>query len=47
MTYEREIAQHQSTITSLLEHMQKSMARQNKLPTAAQFKDAKEDLAFK
>jgi hypothetical protein len=35
MTYEKEIAEHQQTIVSLLEHMQKNMARQNKLPTAA------------
>jgi len=35
------------TIAALLEHMQKTMIRQNKLPTAAQVKDYKADLAFK
>lgn len=46
-TYEQQIQIHQQTIAALLEHMQKNMARQNKLPTAAQYKDQKEDLAFK
>jgi intraflagellar transport protein 74 len=46
-TYEREIAETQGTIAALLEHMQKTMVRQNNLPTAAQFKDAKAELAFK
>ena len=44
---EQQITNHQLIIAALLEHMQKSMARQNKLPTAAQYKDQKEDLAFK
>jgi hypothetical protein len=45
--YEGQIGDHQSTIALLLEHMQKTMVRQNNLPTAAQFKDKKEELAFK
>lgn len=46
-TYEREIAETQGIIAALLEHMQKTMVRQNNLPTAAQFKDTKAELAFK
>ena len=42
--YEGQITDYQQTIAALLEHMQKNMARQNKLPTAAQYKDQKEDL---
>lgn len=34
-TYEREIGEHQQIIAALLEHMQKTMIRQNNLPTAA------------
>lgn len=47
ITYEQQIAMHQSTIAALLEHMQKNMQRQNKLPTAAQYKNDKDELAFK
>ena len=46
-TYEREISETQGTIAALLEHMQKTMIRQNNLPTVAQYKDKKEELAFK
>lgn len=46
-TYERDIGEHQLTIAALLEHMQKTMLRQNNLPTTAQYKDKKEELAFK
>lgn len=46
-TYEGQIQGHQTTIAALLEHMQKTMIRQNNLPTAAQYKDKKEELAFK
>jgi len=45
--YEREIAETQTTVSLLLEHMQKTMVRQNNLPTAAQYKDQKAELAFK
>ena len=45
--YEQEIAQHQSTIAALLEHMSKTMARENNMPTAAQYKDKKDELSFK
>lgn len=31
--YEKEISESQSLIAQMLEHMQKSLARQNKLPT--------------
>ena len=31
--HEKEIKDHQFLIASLLEHMQKTMAKQNKLPT--------------
>jgi hypothetical protein len=34
-------------IASLLEHMQKNMARQNKLPTQQQVSEMKSDLKFK
>ena len=33
--YEKEINEHQILISALLEHMQKDMARQNKLPTSS------------
>ena len=46
-TYEGQIGEYQSTIAALLEHMQRTMVRQNNLPTAAQYKDKKEELAFK
>jgi hypothetical protein len=35
------------TIAALLEHMQRNMARQSKLPSQAEFKDKKDELAFK
>ncbi len=44
---EKEIADHQYLISQLLEHMQKSLAKQNKLPSQDQFKDMKDDLKFK
>jgi len=47
VTYEKEIGDTQSIVAALLEHMQKTMTRQNNLPTAAQYKDKKEELAFK
>ena len=34
-------------IASLLEHMQKNMARQNKLPTQIQVDEMRNDLKFK
>ena len=34
-------------ISALLEHMQKDMARQNKLPTSVQVDEMKNDLKFK
>lgn len=45
--YEKEIKEHQHIIASLLEHMQKTMARQNKLPTSKQVDEMKSDLKFK
>jgi intraflagellar transport protein 74 len=45
--YEKEIKEHQILISALLEHMQKDMARQNKLPTSSQVNEMKDDLKFK
>ena len=47
LEYEKEIKDSQTLIASLLEHMQKTMARQNKLPTQAQVTDMRDDLKFK
>ena len=43
----RELTNTQETIVALLEHMQKNLQRQNKLPNSAQVEDMKADLAFK
>lgn len=45
--YEKEIKEHQTLISALLEHMQKDMARQNKLPSSSQVTEMKDDLKFK
>lgn len=45
--YEKEIKEIQQHNAALLEHMQKNMARQNKLPTSVQVDDMKKDLQFK
>ena len=45
--YEKEIKENQNLIAQLLEHMQKTLARQNKLPSQAQVTDMKDDLKFK
>lgn len=45
--YDKEIKDQQFVISQLLEHMQKTMARQNKLPTQKQVDDMKSDLKFK
>jgi len=45
--YEKEIKENQHLIAQLLEHMQKTMARQNKLPTKQQFDDMAGELRFK
>ena len=45
--YEKEIKDQQVHIASLLEHMQRTMARQNKLPTSSQVDEMKNDLKFK
>ena len=47
MEYEKDIKEGQSLIASLLEHMQKTMARQNKLPTQSQVDEMRNDLKFK
>ena len=47
VTYEKEIMELQHHNAALLEHMQKNMQRQNKLPTSVQVDDMKKDLAFK
>ena len=45
--YEKEIKDSQEHIAALLEHMQKTMARQNKLPTQSQVAEMQSDLKFK
>lgn len=45
--FEKEIGDSQHLIASLLEHMQKTMARQNKLPSQAQVAEMQADLKFK
>ena len=45
--HEKESKEHQHLIASLLEHMQKTMAKQNKLPTQEEYKEMKSDLKFK
>lgn len=47
VTYEKEIKELQYHNAALLEHMQKTMARQGKLPTSAQVDEMKKDLAYK
>mmetsp|Transcript_984 Transcript_984/g.991 ORF Transcript_984/g.991 Transcript_984/m.991 type:complete len:227 (+) Transcript_984:1061-1741(+) len=47
VTYESQIQTHQVTIAALLEHMSANMARENKLPSAAQVQDQRSDLQFK
>ena len=37
----------QETIVALLEHMQKNMSRQNKLPSQNQVEEMRKDLNFK
>ena len=45
--YEKEIQESQLHISSLLEHMQKTMQRQNKLPTQSEVSEMRSDLKFK
>ena len=45
--YTEKMGHHQETITALLDHMSKNMARQNKMPNQAQVTDMKDDLKFK
>ena len=45
--YERDLADNQKIIFALLEHMQKNMARQNRLPSHDQVDDLRKDLNFK
>ena len=45
--YEKEIQESQILISSLLEHMQKTMQRQNKLPTQSEVTEMRSDLKFK
>jgi len=45
--YEKEIKEHQELIAKLLEHMQKTLARQNKLPSTHDVREMKDDLKFK
>ena len=46
-TYEQQIKDHQEMIAGLLEHMQKNLARQHKLPSQMQVDEMKKDLNFK
>lgn len=45
--YEKEISESQQLISNLLEHMQKTMQRQNKLPTQQEVSEMRSDLKFK
>jgi len=45
--YEKEIKEHQELIAKLLEHMQKTLARQNKLPSTHDVREMRDDLKFK
>ena len=45
--YTEKVTDSQETITALLEHMQKNLARQNKLPSQANVEEMKNDLKFK
>ncbi len=45
--YERDIADNQKIIFALLEHMQKNMTRQNRLPSHDQVDELRKDLNFK
>ena len=45
--YERDLADNQKIIFALLEHMQKNMARQNRLPSHDQVDEMRKDLNFK
>lgn len=45
--YEKEIVDSQQIIAALLEHMQKNLARQNKLPSQNTVDEMKKDLNFK
>lgn len=46
-SYEQQIKDHQELIAGLLEHMQKNLARQHKLPSQMQVNEMKKDLNFK
>ena len=46
-TYSEQLTTTQETICALLEHMQKNLARQNKLPSQSQHEEMKSDLKFK
>lgn len=45
--HEKDIQENQYVIAQLLEHMQKTLARQNKLPTSSQVDEMQKDLKFK
>jgi len=45
--YEADIAKKQKVISALLEHISKTLARQNKLPNAGDVNEMKADLNFK
>ena len=45
--YETDIKDNQKIIFALLEHMQKNMARQNRLPSHDQVDEMRKDLNFK
>ena len=45
--YEEQITKNQQVITALLEHMQKNLGRQGKLPSQNQVDEMKKDLNFK
>ena len=45
--YTEQMDNNQETIVALLEHMQKNLSRQNKLPSQSQHEEMKSDLKFK
>lgn len=45
--YEQQIADNQHTIAALLEHMQKNLGRQNRMPGKESVDEMRQDLKFK
>jgi len=45
--YEQQISENQQVIAALLEHMQKNLSRQSRLPGKESVDDMRQDLKFK